>query len=158
MWGCLAKVAISTPKLVRIGSKSVDCIFIGYAHYSSAYRFLIHKSEIPDIHSNTIMESRNACFFEDIFPCRTHEGFPRSFEQLDEFASEDDHVDDSGDDQIEVLDEPRRRKRARISKSFGLDFLTYMVENKPQTFHEAVTSPESPLWKEAIKSEIDPIL
>ena len=158
MWGCLAKVAIPTPKQVRIGPKSVDCIFIGYAHNSSAYRFLVHKSEIPDIHRNTIMESRNACFFEDIFPCRTHERVPRSLEKFDELASEDDHIDDSGDDQIEVLDEPRRSKRARISKSFGPDFLTYMVENEPQTFHEAVTSPESPLWKEAIKSEIDSIL
>ena len=73
-------------------------------------------------------------------------------------ASDDDHVDDQGDDQIEVLDEPRMSKRARISKSFGPDFLTYMVENEPQTLHEAVNSPESPLWKEAIKSEIDSIL
>mgnify|MGYP003702717001 FL=1 len=136
----------------------MDCIFIGYAHNSSAYRFLVHKSEIPDIHRNTIMESRNACFFEHIFPCRTHERVPRSLEKFDKLASEDDHIDDSGDDQIEILDEPRRSKSARISKSFGPDFLTYMVENEPQTLHEAVNSPESPLWKEAIKSEIDSIL
>ena len=134
------------------------CIFIGYAHNSGAYRFLVHKSEIPNIHRNTIMESRNACFFEDIFSCRTHEGGPRSLEQFDELASENDHVDDPSDDQIEVLDEPRRSKKARISKSLGPDFLTYMVENEPQTFYETVTSPESPLWKEAIKSEIDSIL
>ena len=122
MWGCLAKVAILTPKWVRIGPKSVDCIFIGYIHNSRAYRFLVHKSEIPDIHRNTIMESRNAWFLEAIFPCRTHAGVPRSLEQFDELASEDDHVDDAGDEQIEVIDEPRRSKRARISKSFGPDF------------------------------------
>ena len=102
----------------------MDCIFIGYAHNSSAYRFLVHKSEIPNIHRNTIMESRNACFFEDIFPCRTHEGVLRSLEQFDELASEDDHVDDPGDDQNEVLDEHRWSKSARTSKSFGPDFLT----------------------------------
>ena len=33
---------------------------------SSAYRFLVHKSEIPDIHVNMIIESRDV-FFEDIF-------------------------------------------------------------------------------------------
>ena len=66
--GCLAKVVVPTPKKVKIGPKTVDCIFIGYAQNSSAYRFLVYKSEIPDIHMNTIMESRNASFFEHIFP------------------------------------------------------------------------------------------
>ena len=33
-----------------------------------------------------------------------------------------------------------------------------MLEGEPRTFHEAVTSPESLLWKEVIKSEIDSIL
>ena len=36
--------------------KTVDCIFIGYAHNSTAYRFLAHESNIPDIHKNTMME------------------------------------------------------------------------------------------------------
>ncbi|GJY18217.1 retrovirus-related pol polyprotein from transposon TNT 1-94 [Tanacetum coccineum] len=31
VWGCLAKVAVPTPKAQKIGPKSVDCIFIGYA-------------------------------------------------------------------------------------------------------------------------------
>ena len=51
VWGCLAKVAIPDPKTVKIGPKTVDCIFIGYAHNSVAYRFLVHKSEINDIHA-----------------------------------------------------------------------------------------------------------
>ena len=55
----------------------MDCIFIGYAHNSSVYRFLVHKSDIPDIHVNTIMESRNASFFETIFPYKTvQENYP----------------------------------------------------------------------------------
>ena len=33
-----------------------------------------------------------------------------------------------------------------------------MLEAEPQTFKEAVSSPEGPLWKEAINSEIDSIL
>ena len=68
MWGCLAKVQVPKPKQVKIGFKTIDCIFIGYANNSKAYRFLVYKSEIPDIHSNTIIESNNAEFFEDIFP------------------------------------------------------------------------------------------
>ena len=42
-------------------------------------------------------------------------------------------------------DDPRRSKRVRISKSFGSDFLTYLLENEPQNFKEAMSSPEAPL-------------
>ena len=68
MWGFLAKLAVPIPKKVKIGPKIFDCVFIGYAHNRSAYRFLIHKSEIIDMHANTIIESRNASFFENVFP------------------------------------------------------------------------------------------
>ena len=71
VWGCLAKVAVPPPKKVRIGPKTIDCVFIGYAHNSVAYRFIVYESNIPDIHQNTIMESRNASFFEDVFPYRS---------------------------------------------------------------------------------------
>ena len=67
VWGCLAKVQVPKPKQVKIGPKTIDCIFIGYANNSKAYRFLVYKSEIPDIHSNIIIESNNAESFEDIF-------------------------------------------------------------------------------------------
>ena len=67
VWGCLTKVVVPPSKKVKIRPKTIDCIFIGYAHSSTAYRFLIHESNILDIHKNTIMESRNA--FEDVFPC-----------------------------------------------------------------------------------------
>ena len=68
VWGCLAKVEVPVPKKTKIGPKTVDCVFIGYAQNSSAYRFLTYKSEIPDINVNTIIESRNAVFFEHVFP------------------------------------------------------------------------------------------
>ena len=60
MWGCLAKVATPPPKKVKIGSKTIDCIFIGYAHNNNVYQFLVYESNIPDIHKNMIMASRNA--------------------------------------------------------------------------------------------------
>ena len=63
MWGCLAKVGVPKPKQVNIGPKIIDCIFIGYANNRNAYRFFIHKSGIPDLHEDTIIESMNALFF-----------------------------------------------------------------------------------------------
>lgn len=52
----------------------MDCIFIGYAHNSHAYRFLMYEFKNLDIHKNTITKSRNASFFEDVFPCKSKEG------------------------------------------------------------------------------------
>ena len=83
MWGCLSKVAIPPPKTVNIGPKTVDCIFIEYAHNSNAYRFLVHESNILDIYKNTIMESRNVSLFENVFPCKSKEELSSSKRMLE---------------------------------------------------------------------------
>jgi hypothetical protein len=57
-WGCLAKVNIPEPKKRKLGPKIVDCIFIGYAQNSPAYRFLVVKSATPEMIVDTIMESK----------------------------------------------------------------------------------------------------
>ena len=43
-------------------------------------------------------------------------------------------------------------------KSFGHEFLTYLLETEPQTFKEAMSIPEAPFKKEAINSEIESII
>ena len=63
-------------------------IFIGYS-----YRFIVHESNILVIHKNTIMESRNASFFEDVFPCRSREELSSSkrvFETINENSEDQD--------------------------------------------------------------------
>jgi hypothetical protein len=67
-WGCLAKVNVPACKKRKLGPKTMDCIFLAYAQHSAAYNFFIIKSEIPDVHANTMIESRDATFFENIFP------------------------------------------------------------------------------------------
>ena len=151
VWGCLAKVVIPTPKKVKIGHKTIDCIFIGYAPNSTAYRFLVHESNIPDIHKNTIMESKNASFFEDVFPCKFKLEESSSSKRVLETINEN-----SQDQDGEV--EHRRSKRVRIEKSFDPDFLKYVLEGEPQTFKETVNSSKSLMWKETIQSDIDSIL
>lgn len=152
MCGCLAKVVVPSPKKVRIGPKTIDCVFIGYAHNSSAYRFLVYDSKIPDIHKNTIMESRNTTFFEKVFPYRSKEeasSSKRTYETMTE---------NSQNEELEEETEVRCNKWERTEKSYGPDFLTYMLESEPQNYQEAVNSSEGPQWKEAIESEIDSIL
>jgi hypothetical protein len=62
-WGCLAKVNVPIPKKRKLGPKTADCVFLGYAQRSIAYRFLVVKSDVPDMHVDTIMKSRDATFF-----------------------------------------------------------------------------------------------
>jgi len=64
--GDLAKVPAPLPKKTKL-DKKMDCIFISCALKSSAYRFLIHKSAILDIHINIIIESRDVVFLKTFF-------------------------------------------------------------------------------------------
>ncbi|CAL8092418.1 unnamed protein product [Prunus armeniaca] len=162
VWGCLAKVAVPTPKKVKIGPKTIDCIFIGYAINSSAYRFLVHKSDILDVHVNTIIESRNASFFENVFPykdAQERNTRKRTYDTVNSDSQEGHQENiDQETAEPEPEHEPRRSKRAKITKSFGPEFLTYLLENEPQTYKEAMTSPEAPLWKEAINAKVESIM
>ena len=117
------------------------------------------------MHVNTIIESRNASFFEHIFPYRKNEDVNEDPQEIiaDRAknskigrASSNKRTYDKANDQ--EIEEPRRGKRLRTSKSFGPEFMSYMIENDPQSFKEAVSGPEAPLWKEAINSEVESIL
>ena len=55
-------------------------------------------------------------------------------------------------------DKLRRSKRQRKDVSFGDDFYTYLIENEPSSYFEAISSSGTLLWKEAIKTELDFIL
>jgi hypothetical protein len=69
--GCLAKVNLPIVKKCKLGPKTIDCVFLGYAANSPAYKFLEVRSDSPDVHVDTIVESRDATFFEDIFPFKS---------------------------------------------------------------------------------------
>ena len=73
MWGCLVKVLAPLPKKTKLGTKIMDCVFIGHALNNSAYRFLVYKSEMLDIHVSMIIESRDTVFFEIIFSYKQEE-------------------------------------------------------------------------------------
>ncbi|PHT29367.1 hypothetical protein CQW23_31044 [Capsicum baccatum] len=149
VWGCLAKVQVPIPKRVKIGPKTVDCVFIGYAKSSKACRILVHKSEHSDINENTIIESHNAKFFENIYPYKTrHERSSGGSKRPRDEPSENVHNEEN----------PRRSTCQRTSTSFGSDFVTFLLENEPRTFKEAMSSSDSSFWKEAVDSEIDSIL
>ena len=53
---------------------------------------------------------------------------------------------------------PMRSKRQRIEKSFGDNFIVYLVDNTSRNIAEAFASPDADDKKEAVHNEMDSIL
>ena len=62
------------------------------------------------------------------------------------------HVENPEEDDNEA---PRRSKRQKTAKSFGDNFIVYLVDDIPKTIDEAYSSPDADYWKEAVRSEMD---
>ena len=101
----------------------------------------MHKYDITDIHVNTIIELRNASFYENIFPI-TNACDGSSLKRTHDTTTSDIDHKSINDESEEAL---RHIKRARTSKSFGPYFLTYLLENEPQSFNETMSTPEAPM-------------
>jgi hypothetical protein len=149
----------------KLGPKIVDCIFLGYAHHCIAYRFLVIKSEIPNVHIDTFLESHDVTFFENIFPMKNL--YVMSSLPINVIADTPpepskifDHAEHTPEPIHEEIDSEalRRSKRPRTAKSFGDNFTVYLVDDTPKTIIEAFASPDTDDWKEAVRSEMDSIL
>ena len=110
----------------------------------------------------TIMESNDATFFEDIFPMKetsssSNQEMPSSSSQelIPEPTMAIEHFDNPVEDDNEA---PKRSKRQRTAKSFGHDFIVYLVDDTPTSISEAYASLDADYWKEAVRSEMDSIL
>jgi hypothetical protein len=136
-WGCLAKVNLPIPKKRKLGPKTVDCVLLGYAFHSIGYRFLIVKSELSDMCVGTIMESHDATFFEDIFPMKdlsssSNQEMPSSSSKKLFTIPKPTILIEHSDNPVEDNNEaPTRSKRWRTAKSFGDDFIVYLVDDTP---------------------------
>jgi hypothetical protein len=68
---------------------------------------------------------------------------------------EEPHAHNSEDDDNVVT---RMSKRQRTAKSFGDEFIVYLMDDTPRTIKEAFASIDTNLWKKAIRSEMDSIM
>ncbi|KAL0546105.1 hypothetical protein IC582_016010 [Cucumis melo] len=171
--GCLAKVSFPALKKSTVGSKTFDCIFIGYAQNSVAYRFMC-------LNDKTINESRDAEFFEHVFPLKQSLSAPSLSKRMHDpenpsSVSETPVSETVNTSNLRCELELRRSKRQRTEKSFDPNFLStfivkrrdeidcnfknlYLIDEDPKTYQEALNSVESSMWKETIKSELDSLV
>ena len=54
--------------------------------------------------------------------------------------------------------EPRRGKRVRVAKTFGPEFITFMLDGEPKSLSDALSGPDAVWWLEAINSEMESIM
>jgi hypothetical protein len=168
VWGCLAKVGLPAFKRPNIGPKTFDAIFIGYASNSAAYRFMC-------LDDRSICESRDAVFFEHIFPLKKNVFSSPVHEHASTCSSvpEPSNIIDNDNEVTEI----RRSKRRRTETSFGPDFVTnflteindvdyisesivhlFLTEEDPKTYEEAMRSIDASFWKDAVNSELESIM
>jgi hypothetical protein len=109
----------------------------------------------------TIMESRDATFFEDEFPMKnvpstsSHDSISLETPEPENIVTDESHENIPEEDNGIVT---RKSKRRRVTKSFGDDYIIYLVDDSPKTIEEAYSSPDADLWKEAVKSEMASIM
>jgi hypothetical protein len=154
-------VNVPINKKRKLGPKTVDCVFLSYAIHNVGYRFLIINSKVPDMVEGTIMESRDTTFFEDEFPMKnvpsnsSHDSVSLETPEPENIVADESHENIAEEDNDIVT---RKSKRRRVAKSFGDDYIIYLVDDTPKTIEEAYSSPDADLWKEAIQSEMDSIM
>ncbi|GJY56525.1 zinc finger, CCHC-type containing protein [Tanacetum coccineum] len=66
VWGCRAVVRLPNPKLKTLGERGIECIFVGYAEHSKAFKFYVIEPN-DSVSINSIIESKDAIFDKNIF-------------------------------------------------------------------------------------------
>nr|KAJ0220011.1 hypothetical protein LSAT_V11C200060480 [Lactuca sativa] len=141
VWGCRAVVRLTEPQRKTLGERGIDCISIGYAEHSKAYRFYV--LEFNDIVSiNTVIESRYVIFDEERFT-----SIPRPRDMIHQSSSK-------STTQVEDVFGGGRTRNETISQHQ----YCFNIENDPKTFSEAMASRDVHFWKESIHDEIDSIM
>ncbi|GKA83018.1 zinc finger, CCHC-type containing protein [Tanacetum coccineum] len=173
VWGCRAVVRLPDPKLKTLGERGIECIFVGYAEHSKAFRFYVIEPN-DSVSINSIIESRDA-----IFDANRFSSVPRLSLRILNRTEDIGGLVVPKEVTEEVVQQPepelRKSKRNRTLKDFGPEFQLYLIEgtrdevsdqhsycfnvnDDPKTSDETMKSQDVAFWKEAINDEIDSIM
>ncbi|GKA57614.1 zinc finger, CCHC-type containing protein [Tanacetum coccineum] len=125
VWGCRAVVKLPEPKLKTLGERGIECIFVGYAEHSKAFRFYVIEPN-DSVAINSIIESRDVIFDEHMFS-----SVPRPSQRSLVKGTNDSGgsvVSERVTDEIVQQSKPRKSKRHKTPKDFGPEFQLYLVE------------------------------
>ncbi|GKC68127.1 hypothetical protein Tco_1100725, partial [Tanacetum coccineum] len=123
----LAVVRLPDPKLKTLGEKGIECIFVGYAEHSKAFRFYVIEPNDP-VSINSIIESRDAIFDENRFSSVPKPSQRSLVKGTEVFGGS--VVLEKVTEEVVQQPQPELRKsnRHRTPKDFGLEFQLYLIE------------------------------
>ncbi|GJV84096.1 zinc finger, CCHC-type containing protein [Tanacetum coccineum] len=169
VWGCRVVIRLPYPKLKTLGERGIECIFVGYAEHSKAFRFYVIEPN-DSVLINSIFESMDAIFDENRLSSvpRPSLRIPNGTEDISGSVVPEEIVQ-------QPEPELRKSKRNRTSEDFRPEFQLYLieetrdevsyqhsycfnVEDDPKTFDEAMKSQDVAFWKELINYEINSIM
>ena len=166
VWGCDAYVKKLQPD--KLEPKSKKCVFIGYPKETVGYTFY-HRSE------DKTFVAKNGSFLEKEFLSKEVSGRKVELDEvivpslnLESSSSEksvpvmptptrEEANDDDHETSDQVTTEPRRSTRVHSAQEwYGNPVLEVMLldHDEPTNYEEAMMSPDSDKWLEAMKSEI----
>ncbi|GKC81367.1 zinc finger, CCHC-type containing protein, partial [Tanacetum coccineum] len=137
-----AVVRLHDPKLKILGERGIECIFVGYAEHSKAFRFYVIEPN-DSVSINSIIESKDAIFDENRFLSvpRLSLTIPNGTEDIGGLV---------------VPEEVTGEKQGM--RSLTNTPIALMLRMTPKTFDEAMKSQDVAFWKEAINDEMDSIV
>ncbi|GJU55788.1 zinc finger, CCHC-type containing protein [Tanacetum coccineum] len=126
MGEAMAVVRLLDPKLKTLGEKGIECIFVGYAEHSKAFRFYVIEPN-DSVVINSIIELKDAIFDENRFSSipRLSLSIPKGTEDIGGSVVPEVVTD-------EVVQQPKselkKSKKNRTPKDFGPGFQLYFIE------------------------------
>ncbi|KAK1602410.1 hypothetical protein QYE76_016739, partial [Lolium multiflorum] len=166
VWGCEAYVKKLQPD--KLEPKAEKCVFIGYPKETIGYTFY-HRSE------GKIFVAKNGTFLEKEFLTKEVTGRKVELDEIEESllvdqssavpenvpvppAPTEEANDNDHETSNEIATEPRRSTRDRATPDWYDPCLNVMIvdnnDEDPATYEEAMMSPDSNKWQEAMKSEM----
>ncbi|KAK1606629.1 hypothetical protein QYE76_030302 [Lolium multiflorum] len=167
VWGCEAYVKKLQPD--KLEPKAEKCVFIGYPKETIGYTFY-HRSE------GKIFVAKNGTFLEKEFLTKEVTGRKVELDEIDESILVDQSsavpevvpvpptpaTEEANDNDHETSNEettePRISTRERATPDWYDPCLNVMIvdnnDEDPATYEEAMMSPDSNKWQEAMKSEM----
>ncbi|KAK1602938.1 hypothetical protein QYE76_018078 [Lolium multiflorum] len=167
VWGCEAYVKKLQPD--KLEPKAEKCVFIGYPKETIGYTFY-HRSE------GKIFVAKNGTFLEKEFLTKEVTGRKVELDEIEESLLVDQSSavpenvpvpptptteeanDNDHETSYETATEPRRSTRDRATPDWYDPCLNVMIvdnnDEDPATYEEAMMSPDSNKWQEAMKSEM----
>ncbi|KAL4361053.1 hypothetical protein GQ457_04G019690 [Hibiscus cannabinus] len=155
IWGC--KAYVKHQMSTKLEPKSEKCTFVGYPKETKGYYFY---------NENKVFVARTGVFLEKEF--LTNSGKGRNIELKEVQQQQDIETEVEGISQV-VEENPtdletqplRRSTRERYEpERYGFLVTTHgdvilVDQDEPKTYQEAVASPDSEKWLEAMRSEMD---